>query len=95
MLDAKNFNFSCIITTSTVFSPDSFVINIASMLLFIIIMTATCLPVPAVNILYFLSIPVVEFWYSYGCCINIRSGSSSSIFYIRLSVPDLEWRKFI
>ena len=95
MLAAKNFRFLCIISINTVSSSDSFVISVASMLLFIIIMAALCLPFAAVNILYFLLIPDGLFWYSYGSCINIRCGSSVSIIFIGLYVADLECYRFI
>jgi len=51
MLTAKILRFSCIISTNTVSSSDSFVINIAVVLLFIIIMVALCFHFPAVYIL--------------------------------------------
>jgi len=57
MLAAKNFLFLCIISRNTVSSSDSFAMSMASILLFIIVMAALCFPFPAVNILYFFSIP--------------------------------------
>jgi len=69
MLVAKNFHFSCVIPTTTASSSDNFVISIASMLLFIIIMaalmfTGSCFAysVLSVDSCYF---DVVFIWFMY------------------------------
>jgi len=95
MLTAQNFMFSCIISTNTVSSSDSFVISIASILLFIIIIAALSMHFPVVYILYVLLIPSGLLLYSYSSCMNLRSGSSVSIIFKGLYVADLECCRFI
>jgi hypothetical protein len=64
ILAATTFKFSCIISINTVSSFDICALSMASILLFEITMAALCFPFPAVNILYFFTIPSCLFWYS-------------------------------